>query len=53
MTNKVKIQEFGKNKQIMVTIPRAIAQLLGFDKGRLATWSLASEDELKLKLEGK
>jgi len=51
MATQVKIQEFGKNKQIMVTIPRAIAQLLGFTKGKIASWNLAGESELNLKLD--
>lgn len=50
MTIQVKIQEFGKNKQVMVSIPRAVAQLLGYEKGRTAKWVL-EKGELKLKLE--
>ena len=50
MTVNVKVQEFGKHKQIMVSIPRAIAQLLGFTKGKTAEWVL-EKGELKLKLE--
>jgi hypothetical protein len=50
MTIQVKIQEFGKNRQVMVSIPRAISQLLGYTKGKSATWIL-HKGELKLRLE--
>ncbi|MBT3940890.1 hypothetical protein HOD83_03775 [Candidatus Woesearchaeota archaeon] len=50
MATQVKIQEFGKHKQVMVSIPRAIAQLLGYTKGKNAMWVL-DNGELKLKLE--
>ena len=51
MATKVIIQEFGKNTQIMVTIPRALAKLLGYDKGKQVEWILDGNN-LKLKLEG-
>jgi hypothetical protein len=50
MTVNIKIQEFGKNKQIMVSIPRAIANLLGYSKGKTAEWVLEN-GELKLRLD--
>ena len=50
MAIQVKIQEFGKNKQIMVSIPRAIAQLLGYEKGKKARWVL-DKGELRLRLD--
>jgi len=51
MPRTVIIQEFGKNKQIMVTIPSKIAQLLGFSKGKIATWEQDDEGAINLKLE--
>ncbi len=50
MVVKVKVQEFGKNKQVMVSIPRAIAQLLGYKKGKTANWML-EDGFLKLRLD--
>jgi hypothetical protein len=50
MSVNVIVQEFGKNKQVMVSIPRAVAQLLGFTKGKSAHWVLEN-GELKLRLE--
>jgi hypothetical protein len=50
MTVNIKVQEFGKNKQVMVSIPRAIAQLFGFTRGKTAEWVLEN-GELKLRLD--
>ena len=52
MARKVKIQEIGINKQVMVTIPKAVASVMGFTKGKVAYW-VSNGKDLILSLEEK
>ena len=43
MARRVKVQKL-PNDQFIVTIPRALAQALGIEKGDLAEWKLSNGD---------
>ena len=51
MVNKVIVQELGKNKQIMVTIPKSVASAMGLKKGDKVGWAIASATSLVLSKE--
>jgi len=50
MAKRVKIQQ-GSNNQIIVTIPSALAQAMGFEKGKEAFWVANGSKSLILSLE--
>lgn len=51
MVKKVIVQEFGKSKQIMVTIPKSIASAMDLKKGDKVCWAIASGSSLVLSKE--
>jgi len=51
MVNKVIVQELGKNKQIMVTIPKSVASAMDLKKGDKVGWAIASSSSLVLSKE--
>lgn len=47
---KVQVKEIGENvKQYTVTIPRALAEAMGWGKGDIVYWKTAGKDTLILK----